>query len=166
MWKRILEYFADSPSQQKVIKFILENGFGISKNGKAMVNNVEITASSISRSIHTDRRVVETALKRAGEISELHTLFSNIRVIPDITNIAKELDLSVITIIPKNAENRNIVASAVNILSANNLTIRQIFVTDPFTSEIPKLVIILNGKVPGITIEELRNLPSIKSILI
>ncbi|HJJ60644.1 MAG TPA: regulator of amino acid metabolism, contains ACT domain protein, partial [Methanocorpusculum sp.] len=30
MWQRILELFSDSPSQQKVVRFLLENGFGIS----------------------------------------------------------------------------------------------------------------------------------------
>ena len=68
MWQQIPEYFADSPSQQKVLRFLLENGFGISPNGKVAVNGIELPSAAVSRAAGVDRRVVETALKRAGEI--------------------------------------------------------------------------------------------------
>ncbi len=166
MWQRILADFADSPAQQKVIRFLLENGFGIAPSGKAVVNGVEITASALSRATATDRRVVESTLKHTWENEELRSVFANLRVTPDFTNVAKDLGLSVITIIPKNAEDKNIVASAVDVLSSYNLTLRQIFVTDPYAAEIPKLVIIIDGRLPGAALEDLHNLPAVKSILL
>ena len=164
MWQRILEYFADSPSQQKVIRFLLENGFGISPNGKTAVNGVEISAAAVARAVNVDRRVIETVIQRILEIDELKNLFTNLRVTPDFTNVAKELGLSVVTIFPKNAEDKNIVASVAGVLAAFNLPLRQIFVTDSYTAENPKLVIIVDGKLPSGALDKLRELPAIKAI--
>ncbi|HJJ69206.1 MAG TPA: regulator of amino acid metabolism, contains ACT domain protein, partial [Methanocorpusculum sp.] len=91
MWQRILELFSDSPSQQKVVRFLLENGFGISRDGKVMVNDVEITASSLSRAVKVDRRVVDTTIKRIREFPELEPVFTRLRVTPDFTDVAKHL---------------------------------------------------------------------------
>ena len=117
MWQRILELFSDYPSQQKVVRFLLENGFGISRDGKVVVNDIEITASALSRAVKVDRRVVDTTIKRIAEFSELEPVFTRLRVTPDFTDVAKYLGLSVITILPKNAGDKNIVSSAVAVLA-------------------------------------------------
>ena len=166
MWQRILRYFSDSPSQQKVFRFLLENGFGIGSNGKIVVNGVEISASAVSRAVGVDRRVVDTAIERIGQIDELKTIFTNLRVTPDFTNVAKDLGLSVITIIPNNAGDKNIVASAAGVLASFDLNLRQIFVTDSYAAENPKLVIIVDGKLPAEALEQLRELPAVKSIIL
>ncbi|HJJ47235.1 MAG TPA: regulator of amino acid metabolism, contains ACT domain protein [Methanocorpusculum sp.] len=164
MWQQILDYFADSPSQQKVVRFILENGISIGSDKKPTINGIELGASALSRSIGVDRRVVDTALRSILQIQEFRQVFSHLRATPDLTNVAKSLGLSVITIFPKNAEDKNIVSSAVGVISAYGLTLRQIFVTDPYTTEHPKLVLIIDGTVPAAAISDLRNLPTVESI--
>ncbi|MDO5847751.1 MAG: regulator of amino acid metabolism, contains ACT domain protein [Methanocorpusculum sp.] len=166
MWQQIPEYFADSPSQQKVLRFLLENGFGISPNGKIAVNGIELSSAAVSRAAGVDRRVVDAAAGRIGEIEELRTIFANLRVTPDFTNVAKDLGLSVITILPKNAGDKNIVASAAGVLASFDLTLRQIFVTDSYAAENPKLVIIIDGKLPAEALGMLRELPAVKSIIL
>ena len=165
MWQRILEYFADSPSQQKVIRFLLENGFGISPNGKTAVNGVEVSAAAVARAVKVDRRVIDSVVERILEIDELKNLFTNLRVTPDLTNVAKELGLSVVIILPNNAEDKNIVASVAGVLAEFNLPLRQIFVTDPHTAENPKLVIIADGRLPPNALDKLRELPAVKAII-
>ncbi|HJJ58611.1 MAG TPA: regulator of amino acid metabolism, contains ACT domain protein, partial [Methanocorpusculum sp.] len=96
----------------------------------------------------------------------LRTIFANLRVTPDFTNVAKDLGLSVITILPKNAGDKNIVASAAGVLASFDLTLRQIFVTDSYAAENPKLVIIIDGKLPAEALEMLRELPAVKSIIL
>ena len=166
MWRKILDQFQDSPSQQRVVKFLLENGFGVSPEGKTMVNGIEISASALSRAIKVDRRVVDSTAHRICEIDELQSLFSRLRVTPDLTDVAKNLGLSVITIIPKNAGDKNIVSSAVDVLSSFELSLRQIFVTDPYVVEFPRLVIIIDGVIPAEAIKKLRDLPTVQSIIL
>ena len=166
MWQRILELFADSPSQQKVVRFLLENGFGISREGKVVVNDIEITASALSRAVKVDRRVVDTTIRRISEFSELEPVFTRLRVTPDFTDVAKYLGLSVITILPKNAGDKNIVSSAVSVLAEYDLPLRQIFVTDPYAAEKPRLVIIIDGQLPGDALQKLKSLPAVDSIIL
>ena len=104
--------------------------------------------------------------RRICEIDELQSLFSHLRVTPDLTDVAKNLGLSVITILPNNAGDKNIVASAVDVLASYDLPLRQIFVTDPYVVETPRLVIIIDGVIPAEAIQKLRNLPTVRSLIL
>lgn len=166
MWNKILSLFKDFPSQQRVVRFLIENGFGISEEGKVNANGTEISASALARVINVDRRVVDTTVKHIMEFEELKPVFTHLKVTPDLTDVAKNLGLSVITVIPKNAGSKNIVASAVSVIASHDLNLRQIFVTDPYFVENPKLVIIIDGKIPPAAIEELYALDFVDSIII
>lgn len=166
MWQRILELFVDLPSQQKVVQFLLENGFSITKEGKIAVNGVEITASALSRAVKVDRRVVDATVKHILEFEDLKPVFTNLRVVPDFTNVARHLGLSVVTIFPKHAEDKNLVSTVVDVLSNYNLALRQIFVTDPYAAEQPRLVIIIDGKIPAGAIQMLSELNFVDSVIL
>ena len=71
-----------------------------------------------------------------------------------------------ITILPKNAGDKNIVSSAVSVLAEYDLPLRQIFVTDPYAAENPRLVIIIDGQLPGDALQELKSLPAVDSIIL
>lgn len=164
MWRKILDLFADYPAQQTVVRFLLENGLGINENGRVHANGIEITAAALSRAIGVDRRVIDATIQHILEIEELEHIFTNLRVTPDLTGVAIDLGLSVLTIYPKNAGDKNIVASALSVLTKHDLTLRQIFVTDPYFVERPRLVLIVEGNLPAEAITEIRRLPAVESI--
>jgi predicted regulator of amino acid metabolism with ACT domain len=166
MWSNIIREFSDSPSQNRVIRFLLENGFGVSREGKIVCNGIEIPATHIAKAIGTDRRVVDTTAQRILDSSFLQAIFTNIRATPDLSLLADPLGLSAITVLPKDAREKGIVEAAVGVITGNNLNIRQIFVTDPQLSEEPKLVIIIEGVIPGRVIEGIRKLPQVKSVIL
>jgi len=166
MWSEIIHEFADSPSQSKVIRFLLENGFGINEEGRIACNGIEVAATQIAKAIGSDRRVVDATAHRILNIPSLRGIFLRMRATPDLSQVAESLGLTVITVLPKNASERGIVGSAVRVLSGYNLPIRQIFVTDPQFSEEPKLVIILDEILPRGVIEEIRALPQVKKVII
>jgi predicted regulator of amino acid metabolism with ACT domain len=166
MWSNIIREFSDSPSQNRVIRFLLENGFGVSREGKIVCNGIEIPATHIAKAIGTDRRVVDTTAQRILDSSFLQAIFTNIRATPDLSLLAEPLGLSAITVLPKDAREKGIVEAAVGVITGNNLNIRQIFVTDPQLSEEPKLVIIIEGVIPGKVIEGIRKLPQVKSVIL
>ncbi len=166
MWSDIIHEFADSPSQSKVVRFLLENGFGINNDGRVACNGIEVPATQIAKAIGSDRRVVDATAHRILTIPSLREIFIRMRATPDLSNVAESLGLTVITVLPKNASERGIVGAAVRVLSGHNLSIRQIFVTDPQFSEEPKLVIIVDELLPRGVIEEIRALPQVKKVII
>jgi predicted regulator of amino acid metabolism with ACT domain len=166
MWEKIMQEFADSPAQARVVRFLLENGFGVSGEGRITCNGIEIPATHIAREIGIDRRVVDATARRILTMGPVASVFSLMRATPDLSRVAGSLKLTVITILPRDAHEKGIVGAVVGVLAAHDLTIRQIFVNDPYFSESPKLVVVLDEPLPIGVIEELRALPHVQKLII
>jgi hypothetical protein len=166
MWSVIIHEFADSPSQSRVVRFLLENGFGVTEDGRISCNGIEMPATAVAKAIGSDRRVVDSTARRILERPFLRGIFLNMRATPDLSRVAEGLGFSVITVLPKDAHEQGIVGAAVRVLSDHLLTIRQIFVTDPQLSEEPRLVIIVEERLPAGVIEQIRALPQVKQVII
>jgi predicted regulator of amino acid metabolism with ACT domain len=166
MWSDIIQEFSDSPSQSRVVRFLLENGFGVTEDGRISCNGIEMPATAVAKSIGSDRRVVDSTARRILERPRLREIFLNIRATPDLSKVAETLGYTVITVLPRDANEKGIVGAAVRVLTEHNLSIRQIFVTDPQLSEAPKLVIIIEEALPSGTIEAIRALPQVKQVII
>jgi len=166
MWSDIIHEFSDSPSQSRVVRFLLDNGFGVTEDGRISCNGIEMPATAVAKVIGADRRVVDSTARRILERPMLREIFLNMRATPDLSRVAETLGYTVITVLPKNASERGIVGAAVHVLTGYNLSIRQIFVTDPQFSEEPKLVIIIEDLLPAGVIEAIRALPQVKQVII
>jgi len=166
MWSDIIREFSDSPSQARVVRFLLENGFGVNESGRVTANNIEIPATQVAKAIHVDRRVVDATARRILDLPGLKGIFLNMRTTPDLSQVAESLGLSVITVLPRNANEKGIVVAAVEVLASFDLPIRQIFVTDPYTCEDPKLVIIVDEDLPAGVIEQIRALPQVRQVIL
>ncbi|HOX35399.1 MAG TPA: regulator of amino acid metabolism, contains ACT domain protein [Methanoregulaceae archaeon] len=166
MWSDIIHLFADSPSQSRIVRFLLENGFGVNEKGRITCNGIEISATAVAKATGSDRRVVDSTAQRILSLPELRGIFLHMRATPDLSNVAEALGFTIITVLPKNASERGIVGAAVRILSEHLLSIRQIFVTDPQFSEEPKLVIIIEEPLPNGVIEKIRALPQVKQVIL
>jgi hypothetical protein len=167
MWADISQEFADSPSQARVVRFLLENGFGINEDGRIVCNGIEIPTTHIGRAIDTDRRVVDATARRILEKPELREIFTRMRAVPDLSGVAEALGLSVITLYPRDAHQKGIVGAAVGVLVDHDLPIRQIYVTDPYLTEEPRLVMIVDEpRIPASVYERLRALPQVKKLVI
>jgi predicted regulator of amino acid metabolism with ACT domain len=166
MWAEILTEFADSPSQSRVVKFLLENGFGVNEQGRVVCNDIEIPATHVAKAIGTDRRVVDATAQRILAVPLLRNVFLNLRVTPDLSGVAASLNLVVITVLPQDAQEKGIVGAAVKVLTDHDISIRQIFVTDPLLSEEPRLVIIVDETIPAVVYEELKNLAQVRQLII
>ena len=164
MWSAILGWFADSPSQSRVVRFLLENGFGVNEEGKICCNTLAIAATQVAGRLKVDRRVVEATARRILT-SPFKDIFLNMRATPDLSVIAGNLSLSVITVIPQDASKPGIVDACIHVLSRHQIGLRQVFVTDPHLSEEPRLVIIAEGKMPPGVIDEIRELPVGKRLI-
>lgn len=166
MWSEIIGEFSDSPSQTRVVKFLLENGFGVNEDGRITCNDIEIPATQVAKALGTDRRVVDTTAQRILSLPLHRDIFTHMRAAPDLSRVAEHLDLSVMTILPKDASEKGIVSAAVRVIAEAGVTIRQIYVTDPQLSEDPRLVVIIDGEFPAPVIEGLRHLPQVRRIIL
>jgi uncharacterized protein len=166
MWSDIIHEFSDSPSQSRVVRFLLENGFGVTEDGRISCNGIEMPATAVAKAIGSDRRVVDSTARRILDRPRLREIFLNMRATPDLSRVAETLGYTVITVMPRDANEKGIVGAAVRVLTEHNLSIRQIFVTDPQFSEEPKLVIIIEDELPVGTIEAIRALPQVKQVII
>ena len=124
MWARILEEFSDSPAQTQVVRYLLENGFGINPAGRVVCNDVEIPATHLAKAIGIDRRVVDSTAKHILTLPHIAEIFLNLRVTPDLSGLAEHLGLSMIILYPKDAAEGGIVGAAVRVLTNHNITIR------------------------------------------
>ena len=118
MWSDIMQAFADSPSQSRVVRFLLENGLGVSAEGRIVCNRIAIPATQVAAAVGVDRRVVDATAKRILDDPRLAPIFGRMRATPDLSNVAEDMGLSVVTITPNDARARGIVASAVRVLDA------------------------------------------------
>jgi len=165
MWSAILSCFSDSPSQSRVVRFLLENGFGVNEEGRICCNTIPIASTQVGQQVGVDRRVVDSTSKRILN-SPYRDIFLAMRATPDLTLIADKLSLSVITILPDDATKTGIVDSCIHVLSSHGIGIRQVFVTDPHLSEEPRLVIITENRIPASVIEDLRALPVVRRLIL
>lgn len=166
MWAEIMQAFADSPSQGRVVRFLLENGLGINADGRVICNRIAIPATQVAAAVGVDRRVVDATAKRILDDARLSPIFGRMRATPDLSMVAEHLGLSVVTITVDDARARGIVLAAVRVLTDHDLAIRQIFVTDPYLAEEPKLVVVVDGTLPPGVIDELRSLPQVRRIIL
>lgn len=164
MFDEIMGKFENSPSQQAVIRLLLERGFSVNDDGRVVSGGIEIPNTGIAREIGVDRRVVDATTDAILEDEELRDIFQNISAVPSLKDLAPVLDLTVLTVYVTDADASGIVASVSNLLAERDISIRQIFTEDPeFTNE-PTLTLITDVELPGGLINDIRALAFVRKI--
>jgi hypothetical protein len=134
MFDEIMGKFAGSPSQQAVIRLLLERGFSVTEEGRVVSGGIEIP------------------------------IFLNISSIPSLMDLAPVLDLQVITIEVAAAGAPGIIAAVTALVAEAELSIRQIVSDDPEFSDDPRLYIITDAPVPGSLLRALVDLEFTRSV--
>jgi len=164
MFDRIMQKFEGSPSQQKVIRLLLERGFSVSDEGRVVSGGIEIPNTQIAREIDVDRRVVDSTTDAILADEELRRIFQNISSIPSLMDLAPVLDLTVLTVEVGDADQPGIVATVTTLLADAGISIRQTVSEDPEFTDEPRLYIITDADVPGDVLNDLTNLDFVRKI--
>ncbi|MDY6818046.1 MAG: ACT domain-containing protein [Halobacteriales archaeon] len=164
MFDEIMEKFEGSPSQQAVIRLLLERGFSVNDDGRVVSGRIEIPNTQIAREIGVDRRVVDSTTDAILSDEELRPIFQNISSIPSLRDLAPVLDLTVLTIIPTHADRPGIVAGVTTVLADNGISIRQTISEDPEFTDDPVLYIITDDPIPGDVITEIVGLEYVRKV--
>ncbi len=166
MWSEIIGKFKGMPSQEKVVRLLLERGFQVDEKGHVVSGKIEIPHTQIAKEVGVDRRVVDATTEMILKDAILKRVFVNIHSIASFRDVAPLLGLGVIIIAVDNAQNVGIISEVAGVISRFNLSIRQAVTDDPFFTDEPKMTVITNDIIPGELVSELRKLPSVKSVTI
>ena len=164
MFDEIMEKFADSPSQQAVIRLLLERGFSVNDEGRVVSGGIEIPNTGIAREVDVDRRVVDATTDAILEDEELRRIFQNISAIPSLMDLAPVLDLTVLTVSVNDADEPGIVATVTGAIADAGISIRQTISEDPEFTDEPRLYVVTDGDLPGDLINEIRALSFVHKI--
>ncbi|MCL9812269.1 amino acid-binding protein [Natranaeroarchaeum aerophilus] len=164
MFDEIMEKFEGSPSQQAVIRLLLERGFSVNDDGRVVSGGIEIPNTGIAREIDVDRRVVDSTTDAILADEELTRIFQNISQVPSLMDLAPVLDLTVLSIEVTDAEQEGIVARVTGLLAEEGVSIRQTISEDPEFTDEPRLYIVTDQELPGSLINDLSDLSFVRSI--
>jgi predicted regulator of amino acid metabolism with ACT domain len=164
MFDEIMEKFSDSPSQQRVIRLLLERGFSVNDEGRVVSGGIEIPNTGIAREAGVDRRVVDTTTDAILSDDELRPIFQNISAIPSLMDLAPVLDLTVLTVTVNDADQPAIVATVTTAIADRSISIRQVISEDPEFTDTPQLYVITDRTLPGDLINEIRDMPFVRRI--
>jgi len=160
----IMQKFSDSPSQQAVIRLLLERGFSVNDEGRVVSGGIEIPNTGIAREVGVDRRVVDATTTAILDDDQLRRIFQNISAIPSLMDLAPVLDLTVLTVAVRDAEEPGIVATVTGAIADRGISIRQTISEDPEFTDQPKLYVITDEPVPGDLITEIRDMTFVRKI--
>ncbi len=166
MWEKIRDFFEESPAQLKIARVLYKYGLRVKEDGDIVCGEIRIPAIQIAEEAGVDRRTVASTAKTILGNGELREIFSNLRPIPFLKGVARPLNLGLIEIIPTDATETGIISEVTDVISENKLSVRQSITDDPYFTAQPRFTIITSEPVPGKVIEELRDLPSIESVIV
>ncbi|WP_435180747.1 ACT domain-containing protein [Halorussus sp. AFM4] len=164
MFDEIMRKFEGSPSQQAVIRLLLERGFSVNDDGRVVSGSIEIPNTQIAREIGVDRRVVDSTTDAILADEELRRIFQNISSIPSLMDLAPVLDLTVLTVDVTDADQPGIVATVTTLLADNDISIRQTISEDPEFTDEPRLYLVTDDDIPGDVLNELKNLGFVRKL--
>ena len=164
MFDEIMGKFEGSPSQQAVIRLLLERGFSVNDEGRVVSGSIEIPNTQIAGEIGVDRRVVDSTTDALLADEELRRIFQNISALPSLMDLAPVLDLTVITVEVGDADAPGLVADVTCLIAEEGLTIRQVLSDDPEFADEPKLYVILDESPSGDLLKEIRALPFVRKV--
>ena len=164
MFDEIMRKFEDSPSQQAVIRLLLERGFSVNDEGRVVSGGIEIPNTGIAREIDVDRRVVDATTDAILEDEQLRRIFQNISAIPSLMDLAPVLNLTVLTVRVTEADRHGIVAAVTEVLADREISIRQTVSEDPEFTDEPKLYLVADQELDGEVINKIRSLPFVRKL--
>jgi len=156
--------FDDSPSQQAVIRLLLERGFSVNDEGRVVSGGIEIPNTGIAREVGIDRRVVDATTDAILADDELRRIFQNISSIPSLMDLAPVLDLTVLTVLVDDPEQKGIIARVAGTLADHDISIRQMVSEDPEFTDEPRLFVVTGQELPGDVINEIRAMAFVRKI--
>lgn len=164
MWRKIRDKFERYPSQIAVAKEFLRLGISV-RNGRAYCGEIELVPTKIAEAIGVDRKVVVMAIQNIEGDEELREVFSSLKPVANIADVARLLDFGVLEVYAESTK-VGIVAGITSILAREGISIRYILAEDPELSVESKLTVVTEEKIPGKLVDEFLKVDGVEKIVI
>ncbi|MCY3413976.1 MAG: amino acid-binding ACT domain protein [Candidatus Heimdallarchaeota archaeon] len=166
MWQKIISAFENTPSQLKVIKLFLEIGIRIERHGKSSSGEdkvaiycgpIEQSVTKLANAIGVDRKVVLATCKSIVENNELADVFTRLKPVADISDVARydKNSFEGVMDIYAFSDSVGIAALATKLLAEENIVIRYMVARDPELSVESVMTIVTDKRPPGRLVEQL-----------
>ncbi len=159
------EIFSRKKSQRMVAEFLLRNGIRVSEDRRISLRGVELNQSSLARVLGVDRRLVSSTVNLILQDSKLKKIFTRLDSTLLLRDVAPELGLGAIEIIPEDAKSKGIIAGVSRIIANAGISVRQITADDPMFSD-AKMTIVTEKPLPRELIDEMLRIPGVKKIIV
>ncbi len=166
MWEKIEQKFKKYPARTRVAEKMIELGLSLNDDGKIYCGNLKISDKALATAADVDRRAIKSTIEIIKNDPELFELFNNI--IPAGTllkNIAKIVNLGIIEI-EVGTSNEGVLAAATDLISKNQLNIRQAYAEDNEMQDNPTLTIITEEPISGELINEFIKIKGVNRVSI
>ncbi|MCL2148810.1 MAG: regulator of amino acid metabolism, contains ACT domain protein [Methanomassiliicoccaceae archaeon] len=162
---RVKQEFSKSPSQEKVAMMLLRHGIRVEK-GVAYCGGIEQSDAALARAAGVDRRVVRSTLDRISEDPELDRLFSKLRSMLLLADVAPEIGCTTLEIVPTDATMPGIVAAVTDVVFRGGLSVRQAVVDDPGIRADSHLIVVVDGELPARLLPAIKGCRGVSSVIL
>ncbi len=164
MWDIILKKFRKYPAQERVVRLLLKRGFQVTSDGKVVSGGIKLAHTQIAKEVGVDRRAVDATASMIMQDDLLRIIFTKIRPISSLYEVAPDLGLGVIIITPVDAARTGVLAAVAASVAGHGVSVMQAIADDPSVSEHPTLMIICDRRIPDDLVGELLKCEGVKGV--
>ena len=157
MLQYLEERFAGKRAALRVVSAMLRLGIRVDGKGKLYCDTIELAPAKIGRAMGVDRRVVIETAREIAQDPKLLEIFSSLFPISNVSRAAKYFGHDVIEI-DADPNTVGLTAKVTSVRARHKVGIRQIITDDPDLYPEPKMMVVVQGKLPRKAVDELRAL--------
>lgn len=161
----ILGAFARRGGQRRVAEYLLKHGIRVSPDGLLLAGDAEVSHVSVARILEVDRRVVKSTITSIVGSPKLMAVYSNLSVTPSLRNVAPALGYGAIEIVPRDAQDKGIVAAVAAVISGAGIGIRQVIADDPMFDN-PGLTVVTERPIPRGLIDRMLRVKGVQKVVV
>ncbi|MBN2231139.1 MAG: amino acid-binding protein [Candidatus Thorarchaeota archaeon] len=167
MWRRIVDFFKDSPQRLIVAQAIVRHGFSVDGPGEIKCGDIRIPLKSLGNALNIDRRTVRATTEDICSNKDLCAFFKELRPAgPSLEGVRRVLGYGVVTILVESPENPGILSEVTSMIAGYGIPIRQVLAEDVAIYEEPCLKVITQNPLPGRVIETLASIKGVRKVII
>lgn len=167
MWRKIVDFFRDSPQRLKVAQAIVRHGFSVEGPGIIKCGDIRIPLQCLGNALGIDRRTVRATTEDICGTDDLSKFFKELKPAgPSLEGVRRVLGYGVVTILVESPENPGILSEVTSMIAGYGIPIRQVIAEDVAIYAEPCLKVITQNPMPGRVIETLASIKGVRKVII
>jgi len=167
MWRKIVDFFKDSPQRLIVAQAIVRHGFSVEGPGLIKCGDIRIPLKSLGAALNIDRRTVRATTEDICKKQELCDFFRLLSPAgPSLEGVRELLGYGVVTILVQSPGSPGIISAVTSVIAGHGIPIRQVLAEDVAIYPEPCLKVITEEPLPGSIIRNLSDIKGVRKVII